>query len=172
MKNIDDMYKYMLHNNESTIKLFEKILEIKIQTVKYIGSEHFNTITEYDFSLFKFEVMYDNDKKMEIYLKMIRGGKIKESIFCFWSLLYEEYLKDNNLLKENKKVIIKQKRTNENDSKIILTFDQSLDYCAEINLVELKKFAMSDKNLERLVNDLEIKSEDILFIGRKNKINL
>ncbi len=167
MKNIESMFKNMLWNSKNTIKLFEKILEVEIQEINFIGSEHFNTITEYDFSLFKFSILYNKDKNMEIYLKMIRAGKIKESIFCFWSLLYEEYLKDNKSFQENKKVIIKQNKTNESDSSILLTLEQSLDYYAEINLIELKKFALSDKSLERWVEDLEIKSEDILFIGRK-----
>jgi len=167
LKNIESMFKNMLWNSKNTIKLFEKILEVEIQEINFIGSEHFNTITEYDFSLFKFSILYNKDKNMEIYLKMIRAGKIKESIFCFWSLLYEEYLKDNKSFQENKKVIIKQNKTNESDSSILLTLEQSLDYYAEINLIELKKFALSDKSLERWVEDLEIKSEDILFIGRK-----
>lgn len=162
------LFQKMLSTNENFLKLFEKILGKKIDYIDFIGTELFDTITEYDFSLHKFNVLYDKDKKIEIYLKMIKGGKIKESIFCFWSLLYEEYLKENKDLYENKKVLIKQKKVNECDSNILLTFDQSLDYCAEINLIELKKFALDDKNIERWLDELEVKNEDILFIGRKN----
>ena len=157
-----------LYTNEKIVKLFEKILGIKIKQIDFVKTEFFDTITEYNFSLYKFDVTDEEEKNIEIYLKMIKGGKIKESIFCFWSLLYEEYLKENKNLYENKKVLIKQKKINDSDSNILLTFDQSLDYCAEINLIELKKFVIDDKNLERWLEKLGIKSEDILFIGRKN----
>lgn len=105
----------------------------------------------------------------EIYLKMIKGGKIKESIFCYWSLLYEEYLNINKdkIYEIPKKVGITQKTANKNNSVIILKLDPSLDYCAEINLVEIKKFVIENKMLERWVENLDIKSEDILFIGIK-----
>ena len=157
-----------LYTNEIIVRLLQRVLEIKINNLEFIGRAYFDSITEYDFSLLKFNMIYDEEKNVEIYLKMIRGGKIKESIFCFWSLIYEEYLKGNNDIQINKKVIIKQKKANENNSNLILKFDQSLDYCAEINLIELKKFANNNKRLERWLEEKEIKSEDILFIGRKN----
>ena len=168
MNNIEEMFQDM-HNATSDIKeLFEKILETKIKEVKYEGKEYFKNINEYDFSLIKLCLLCENDEKIQLYVKNIRGGKIKESIFCFWSLIYENYIiksksKDTY---ENKKVIIKQKSVDESDTNIFLTFDQSLDYCAEINLIKLEKFATKYKELERWLNKLQIKSEDILFVGR------
>ena len=157
------------NDKEKIIELLEKVLDIKIQDIEFAGIEHFYGISEYKFSLFKINLIFNKDDKEEIYLKMIKGGKIKESIFCYWSLLYEEYLKDNKgkIDKTQRNAIITQRTANKNNSSIILKLDQSLDYCAEINLVELKKFAIENNKLERWVEDLDIKSEDILFIGIK-----
>lgn len=171
MKDIDDMLREVLEVKEDFKKLLGKILEVNIVEIDIKPKEHFDTITEYEFSLSKINLTCENNEKIEVYLKMIKGGKIKESIFCFWSLLYEEYNKKEEIFKENnRKVKIKQKKVDNEGSNIILTFDQSIDYCAEINLVELKNFVLLDKRFERLVKNLEIKSEDILFIGRKNVI--
>jgi hypothetical protein len=156
-------------DKEIFIELLEKILNEKIENLEFDGIEHFDTITEYKFSLFKINLIFSNGQSEEIYLKIIKGGKIKESIFCYWSLLYEEYLKENKDKNDKilKKVIITQKTANESNSSIVLNLEQNLDYYAEINLVELKKFAIENNRLERWGEDLEIKSEDILFIGRK-----
>ena len=35
-------------------------------------------------------------------------------------------------------------------------------------MIKLEKFAKSNKEIERMVKGLDIQSEDILFIGRKN----
>ena len=148
------------------IELLEKILELKINRVKFVGKEYFKNIGEYDFSLIKLNLLCEKDKNIQVYLKNIKGGKIKESIFCFWSLIYEDFLKKNEEEYDRKKVIIKQKEYNESDSKIVLTFDQSLDYCAEISLVKLFNYASKYSKGKRWLNNLQIKKEDILFIGR------
>ena len=165
MDNLEEMLQNLQNANRDIIELFEIILELKIDKIEFAGREHFNSINEYDFTLIKLN-LFCNDKKIQIYIKMIKGGKIKESIFCFWSLLYEEYLKNKKEIYENKKVIIKQRKNSETDSNIVLTLDQSLDYCAEINLIKLRKIALKNKKIERWLNKLQIKSEEILFIGR------
>ena len=100
---------------------------------------------------------------------MIRGGKIKESIFCYWSILYEEFLKNNQSYEQNivQKAIITQVMSDKNVSSLLLTLDARLNYCAEINLVELKQYVKNYEDYGRWVSSLDIKDEDILFIGKK-----
>lgn len=160
----------MLKDKENVIKLLELILNISIKNIEIEGLEHFEGITEYKFSLLKINLKCDNDENKEVYLKMIKGGKIKESIFCFWSLLYEEYLRSTKKNKTNniqQKTIITQKTSDKNISKIILSLNQDIEYYAEINLIEIKNFAIENNKLERWVEDLEIKSDNILFVGIK-----
>lgn len=173
--NSHDSFKEMLEGlkegKEIIEELLEKVLNTQIKSIEFAGTEHFDTITEYDFSLFKIKLICQDNIQKEVYLKMIKGGKIKESIFCYWSLLYEEYLKNNVEREETMppKAIITQTTANESTSSIVLTLNPKLNYYAEINFIELRKFAIdrNDTKLERWLNNLEISDEDILFIGRK-----
>ena len=80
--------------SEKNIKrILEKIFKKEIIEIKIEGIEHFESIIEYNFSLIKANIVYKGNDKEELYLRIIKGGKIKESIFCFWSFLYEEYKK-------------------------------------------------------------------------------
>ena len=152
---------------ENTKYLLEKIFKNKIRNIRIEGVEHFDSIVEYDFSLIKANIIYSDNKEDEIYLRIIKGGKIKESIFCFWSFLYEEYIKNKEMDYENtiKKALITQIASEENISNILLTIDSKLNYCAEITLVELKNY-FKEKG-ERWGENLEIKDNDILFIAKK-----
>lgn len=154
---------------ESTKYLLEKILKNIIKEIRIEGVEHFDSIVEYDFSLIKANIVYSDNKEDELYIRIIKGGKIKESIFCFWSFLYEDYIKNKNDKFENtvQKALITQIASEENISNILLTIDSKLNYCAEITLVELKNYFEKKENGERWVEDLEIKDNDILFIAKK-----
>ena len=154
---------------ENTKYLLEKIFKKEIINIEIEGVEHFESIIEYDFSLIKANVVYNNNKEDEIYLRIIKGGKIKESIFCYWSFLYEDYIKSKEERNENtiQKAIITQIASEENISSLLLTIDSKLKYCAEINLVELKKYFENKEDRERWVDSLEIKDNDILFIAKK-----
>ena len=154
---------------EKTKYLLEKIFKKIIKDIKIDGIEYFENIIEYDFSLVKANVIYSDNKEDELYLRIIKGGKIKESIFCYWSFLYENYIKTKDDIYENtvQKAIITQIKSSENISSLLLTIDSKLNYCAEIDLVELKKYLKKEEKGERWVGELEIKDNDILFIAKK-----
>ena len=151
-------------SKENIKKLLEKIFKKEIIEINIEGIEHFESIIEYNFSLTKVNITYKNNQKDELFLRIIKGGKIKESIFCYWSYLYEDYLKNKKSENENtiQKAIITQIESPRNISSLLLTIDSKLNYCAEISLVELKKYFEK----ERWVEGLEI-NNSILFIAKK-----
>ena len=161
----------IFNNKQVAIDFLSIALKKTIKDVRIIGVEYFKGIVEYEFSLLKVNVIYDTKEIEELYLKIIRGGRIKESIFCFWSLLYEEYIANNK--EQNKsnvllKTTITQRTVEDYNRKMVLILNQKLDYCAIINLIEFKNFANHNKNYkERWGNNLDIECEDILFIGTK-----
>ena len=118
-----------MNNNELSkekIKLLlEKIFKKEIIDINIEGLAHFESIIEYDFSLIKANVIYKNQEKDEFYLRLIKGGKIKESIFCYWSFLYEEYIKNKKIESDNtiQKAIITQIASEKNISSLLLTID-------------------------------------------------
>lgn len=133
--------------------------------MQLISIQQYNAIEEYKFTVAKIKLILKNSKSTEIYLKRIKAGKIKETIFCFWSLLYEEYLKSNNQKKEKipKKVIITQNEQKQKQNIIKLTLEQELGFYVEINLLE--KYKIKKINERREIN-LD-NNYDILFIGIK-----
>ena len=152
-----------------TIALLQEILKHSITDIEFEDIKEFNSITEYNFSILKVNILYKDGRKEQIYLKMIKGGKIKESIFCYWSLLYEEFLYNNKNKDKDivQKAIITQVTSDKSSSCILLTLNAKLNYCAEINLIELKKYFEKNIDYERWLEALEIKDDDILFIGKK-----
>ena len=159
-------------NKQIIITLLECILNVNIQEIKYIGIEKFSSITEYDFSLAKINITLENNEEKRIYIRMIKGGKIKESIFCYWSLLYEEYLNSN---KTNSKIVIPknvgitEKSIENNKKNIILTLNKSIEYNTEIILIELEKFIIEKSKekeiLKKWLDFLKGNDKDILFLG-------
>ena len=169
MKLLDLGGNFLVNDNnilskENIKKLLEKIFKKEIIEINIEGIEHFESIIEYNFSLTKVNVTYKNNQKDELFLRIIKGGKIKESIFCYWSYLYEEYLKNKKIENENtiQKSIITQIESPRNISNLLLTIDSKLNYCAEISLVELKNYFEK----ERWVGGLEI-NNNILVIAKK-----
>lgn len=180
MENINNnkynVFKKMLenlkNNKQNMQELLKKIMNKPIKDIKFLGTENFESIMEYKFSLYKIILIYEDSSKEQIYIRTIKAGKIKESIFCYWSLIYEEYCKKSKEKSNNnmhKKTIISQNTINESDINIILKDESTLDYSAEVNLVELCNFAeknIKNLNIERWLKDLEIEDDDILFIGK------
>ena len=157
----------LLKEKNRIIVLIEKILKHSILDIDFEEITNYDTIMEYNFSVTKAKIHYKDGRDEEIYLRMIKGGKIKETIFCYWSLLYEEYLKNNKDKDNLKKAIITQVTSDKSSSCILLTLNAELNYCAEINLIELRKFEEGNSESERWLDGLNIKDDDILFIGKK-----
>ena len=156
---------YAVENDkEDIIKLLEKVLNVKkIQKLKYSGIESFLGITEYEFSILKLVLEYENSNIEEVYLRIVKPGKIKESIFCYWSLLYEKYVKNEDD-KTPKKATITQKTIGTNCDNIILTLSSNINDCVEVHLIKAKNFTSKNSLLERSILSSE---SDILFVGRK-----
>ena len=156
-------------NKHIIIALLECLLNSKIKEFEYIGIQRFDGIIEYDFSLVKIKILFDDNKKQMAYLRMIKGGKIKESIFCYWSLIYEQYLTSTKKIEIPKKVVITEKTIENNKKSLILNINKDFNYSTEITLVELKKFIIenSSKNtdLKKLLDYLNNYDKDILFLG-------
>lgn len=160
----------ILNNKKNNIiNLLEKVYNQNISDIIFEGTEYLRDIAEYDFSLQKAKVIYTNGDKDEIYLKIIKGGKIKESIFCYWSLLYDEYLKENqsNVKDMLQKAIITQITSDEKKSSLILTINSELNHYAQIELIELGFLQEKYKKYGRWVKNLDIEKDQILFIARK-----
>ena len=73
-------------------KILNDILDLRIKQIEYDTNLQLSNISEYEFELVKVKAILETDDEVEMYLKMIKNTKIKESIFCYWCSIYEEEL--------------------------------------------------------------------------------
>ena len=126
--------------------------------------------------------MNNNKKQTEkdLYIRMIRKDRIKESIFCYWSLLYNENFKDyeeSEFTTVINKVKITETENEEYKHSVLLEISENkwgiLEYGSTIHLVKLQKYLNDEKvPKSKLTNEwknyLEENNQDVLFIGVLN----
>lgn len=149
--------------------------------------------TGYDFCVIKLKIYFTNNNQREefsgeqtneeadFYIKTIRKDRIKESIFCYWNLLYDEKFKSYEE-SEFTSIISKVKITEtENESykhSVLLEILDNkwgiLEHGTTIHLVKIAKY-LYDKTIKKSNLTAEWKkyveadNEDVLLIGIVHK---
>ena len=83
----------MNNEDKEIIKaILDDILLLGIKEIEYDKNIQLSNISEYEFELVKVKAILKSNEEVEMYLKMIKNSKIKESIFCYWCTIYEEEL--------------------------------------------------------------------------------
>ena len=171
--------------NKTIIKeILNKVLKLGIKEIEYENNLKLNNISEYEFELVKVKVLLESNEEVEMYLKMIKSTKIKESIFCYWCSIYEEELMKAKEL-ENidifiNKVLISELDKTKYQKRIFLTIEnnktQILETGTEVNFIEIKNYINEYKNetnqYEKLYEYFDKESDDVLLVGIKmNRID-
>ena len=139
--------------------------------------------TGYDFSAIKLKVMVNNQKSKEevdLFIKLVKKDKIKESIFCYWSLLYDELFKHYDVSEFTSvinKVRITETESEEYKHSVLLQIKENkwgvLECGSTIHLVKFAKY-LQDNSIKKsnFINEwkkyVEDENEDVLFIGVVN----
>lgn len=153
------------------------ILSLEIKEIKYDKNIQLSNISEYEFELVKVKVILQSDEEMEMYLKMIKNSKIKESIFCYWCTIYEEEL----LKTENEedviinKVAISDLTKTKFQKRVFLTIENNrrkiLESGTEVNFIEIADYINEKKNtkeeIKKLSQYFKIEDEEVLLVGIK-----
>ena len=79
---------------QQVITHLRKILNIQVDKIIIEKRLKLKNISEYEFEVIKTKAKLENDNEVEIYFKPIKNSRIKESIFCYWCLIYEEEISD------------------------------------------------------------------------------
>ena len=74
------------------LEILNKVLHLNIEEIIYDKNIQLSNISEYEFELIKIKAILSTNEKIEMYLRMIKKGRVKESIFCYWCSIYEEEL--------------------------------------------------------------------------------
>ncbi len=168
-------------NQKLLEKILRKFIKLKINHIKFKGIKSFGNISEYEFSLSEITAKTEDDSDIDIYLRIIEKDKIKESIFCYWSLLYDEESK-NSCEKTENNVTITQLEMDKYKTCILLELEdensQILKYGTIIYFIDFPKYLKDNKEdayeYKRLTNFLKSNNQEILLIGIKlnNSINI
>lgn len=136
-------------------------------------------ISEYEFELVKVKALLETDEEIEVYLKMIRKYRIKESIFCYRCAICEEETENNKNEKKQdanlNKVLISELNKRRFQQSIFLEIEnnkgQMIETGTQISFLDVSDYIRAEKNnenrYEQLFNYFDEKSDDVLLIGIK-----
>lgn len=154
------------------------ILSLEIKEIKYDKNMQLSNISEYEFELVKVKAILQSDEEMEMYLKMIKNSKIKESIFCYWCTIYEEELFQTKEIENMvNKVLISELEKTKYKSKVFLMIEnnktQILETGTEVDFIDIVSYIEEMKNektqFEKIYKYINKDEEDVLLVGVKMK---
>lgn len=162
------------------LKLLKDLSKLNIIDFEFEDLKNMEDLSGYDFPIIKLKIFLENDEKTDVYIKMIRKDRIKESIFCYWSLLYDEKFKDyeeSEFTSVINKVRITETESEEYKHSVLLEIKENrwgiLKYGTTIHLVKFAKY-LNDKTIKKskIINRwkdyIEEDNQDVLFIGIVN----
>jgi len=173
--------KELIQSEDKSIikKILNDVLELNLDEIEYDKNIQLSNISEYEFELVKIRAILNTDEEIEMYLKMIKNTKVKESIFCYWCSIYEEELMKVREL-ENidifiNKVLISELDMSKYQKRIFLAIENNktriLETGTEVNFLEIKDYIeehKSEKNkYDKLYEYFDKESNDVLMVGIK-----
>ncbi len=158
-----------MENGDEKLKdILNQILLIKISQMSFEKTLKLKNMSEYNFEVFKLKVVLQSKKEIEMYLKLVKKTKIKESVFCYWCLLYEEEILNNQkeikLNNYTNKVLISELEKKKYYQSIFLRIDNNISKLiengTEINFVDVKKYIIEKKLEKEYLEILECFNQD------------
>ena len=147
---------------------------MKIKEIKYDKNIELPSISEYEFELIKVKAIMETNEEVEMYLKLIKNKRVKESIFCYWCTIYEEELlaKKKEIECIVNKVAISDLTKNKYQRRVFLTIEdnktQILETGTEVNFIEITDYIKENKEfnsqLEKLYKYFEKEEDDVLLV--------
>jgi len=159
-----------------TVDLLKNVTKLEIIDFEFEDLKNMGDSSGYDFAIIKLKVLTTN-QEAKVYIKMIRKDKIKESIFCYWSLLYDEMFKnfeESEFTSVINKVRITETENEKYKHSVLLEIKENkwgiLECGSTIHLVKFQKY-LNDNTIKKSnsINEwkkyIEDDSQDVLFIG-------
>lgn len=166
-------------NNGKLKKILNAVLDLRLKEIKYDKNIQLSNISEYEFELIKVKAILETNEEVEMYLKMIKNTRIKESIFCYWCSIYEEELMKAKELENAdifiNKVLISELDKTKYQQRIFLSIEDNktsiLETGTEVNFIEIIDYIKEKQNeknsYEKLYEYLDKQSDDVLLVGIK-----
>ena len=143
-------------SDKQLVKILREILHIQIDKMNVEKQLKLKNISEYEFEVIKTKAKLEDENELEIYFKPIKNSRIKESIFCYWCLIYEEELLDKNINLEGEmslnKVLISELTKKKYYQSVFLEIENNkgniLETGTEINFIDILKYVKEQNNEE------------------------
>ena len=170
----------MKQNKQMTIDLLKKVTKLDVKNFEFKRLIDMQNVEEYAFSMIKLEIILKNETKQDVYIKLIKKDKIKESIFCYWCLLYDEKFKEyqeSEFTTIIDKVRIIETESEECKHTVSLNIKENkwgiLEYGSDIHLIKFRKYLEATKNpsILRWKRYLADDSSDVLFVATVKQDN-
>lgn len=164
-------------NKQMITDLVKQVLGLNVKTVEFEAIKKFETISEYEFSAIKAICDLEMEDKIDIYFKIIKKDKIKESVFCYWCLLYEQAITESKeqltMATLINKVVISEIGMERYKNSVFLEIKDNkteiLKHGTEVHFIDFIKYIekhMDDSNkLGEWLKYIDKDNEDILMIG-------
>ena len=169
--------KELMNNEDNEIlkDVLTNILKLDIKEIKYDKNIQLSNISEYEFELIKVKAILDSEEEVEMYLKMIKNSKIKESIFCYWCTIYEEEMieKEKDIECIVNKVLISDLTKTKYQKRVFLTIEnnktQILETGTEVDFIDVSNYIQENKNEKNKLEMLNkyFEDNDVLLVGIK-----
>ena len=158
IENIVIKLKKLVESDDKVIlkEVLNNVLDLGLKEIKYDQNLQLSNISEYEFELIKIKAILDTDEEVEMYLKMVKNTRVKESIFCYWCSIYEEELMKAKELEDEdmiiNKVLISELDKTKYQKRIFLTIEDNktpiLETGTEVNFIEIIDYIKDKKNEE------------------------
>lgn len=152
-------------------------MKLDIKEIKYDKNVQLSNITEYEFELIKVKAILETKEEIEMYLKLIKSTRVKESIFCYWCTIYEEELIDKTSDIECivNKVLISDLTKTKYQKRVFLTIEnnttQILQTGTEVDFIDIANYIKENKNeinqFEKLEEYFPDGEKEVLLVGIK-----
>lgn len=176
-KKVEELENIIKKSKDQLINILKNTLYIKIDEIIIEKRLQLKNISEYEFEVIKTKAKLEGGKELEIYLKPIKSSRIKESIFCYWCLIYEEELFNRKIQQEGEmflnKVLISELTKKKYYQSVFLEIENNngniLETGTEINFIEILKYLKDQNNEEstELKKYFEKLSDYVLLVGIK-----
>lgn len=181
IENIVIKLKKLVESDDKVIlkEVLNNVLDLGLKEIKYDQNLQLSNISEYEFELIKVKAILETDEEVEMYLKMVKNTRVKESIFCYWCSIYEEELMKAKELEDEdmiiNKVLISELDKTKYQKRIFLTIEDNktpiLETGTEVNFIEIIDYIKDKKNeenqYEKLYEYFDETRDEVLLVGIK-----